>query len=149
VTRVEIVPTVLVSVNERERRSIRRIEALPDRAGAYVIYVDEHAYPEGSVFWTRGTEEAEVLLAPGPYARARVTLHLGPRQGAVRLSLGGQAQSVTVEANGAAEVQLNLPHGQRLVPLRIQSPASFRPSEVDASSDDTRLLGCQVRIDLE
>ena len=148
VSRVEIVPTVLVSVNERERRQARRIESVPDRQGAYVIYVDEHAYPEGGVFWTRGTEEAEVLLAPGAFSRATLTLHLGPHQGEVRVSAAGKRQTAPVEANGTAEVQIDLPHDQRVVPIKIQSPTSFRPSEVNSSSDDTRLLGCQVRVDV-
>ena len=149
VSRVEIVPTVLVSVSERERRPARRIEAVPDRPGAYVIYVDDNAYPEGGVFWTRGTQGAEVLLAPGNYSRLGLTLHLGPHAGAVRLSVAGQVQAAEVEVNGTAEVKIDLPHGQRLVPISIQSPTSFRPSEVNPSSDDTRLLGAQVRIGLE
>jgi len=148
VSRVDIVPTVLVSARERERRAARRIESVPDRAGAYVIYVDDNTYPEGGVFWTRGAEEAEVLLAPGNYSRLGLTLHLGPQAGLVRVSVAGQSQTVAVEANSAAEVQIDLPHGQRLVPIRIQSPTSFRPSSVNPSSDDTRLLGCQVRMDV-
>jgi hypothetical protein len=146
VTRVEIVPTVLTSRSERESRPVRRIESVPDRPGAYLAYIDEHAYPEGGVFWTRGTEGAEVLLAPGAYQRVALTMHLGPGRGDVRFSVAGEERVVAVEANGSAEVQLVLPHGLRLVPIRVQSPTSFRPSEVDPSSDDTRLLGCQVRI---
>jgi hypothetical protein len=149
VSRVEIVPTVLVSMSERERRPVRRIEAVPDRAGAYVIYVDENVYPEGGVFWTRGTQETEVLLAPGNYSRLGLTLHLGPHTGTVRVSVAGQPHEASVEVNGTAEVQIDLPHGQRLVPISIQSPTSFRPSEVNPSSDDTRLLGAQVRVNLE
>jgi hypothetical protein len=149
VSRVEIVPTVLVSTGEREKRPARRIEAVPDRAGAYLIYVDDNTFPEGGVFWTRGTQEAEVLLAPGTLSRVAVTLHLGPHAGDVRLTVAGKSQTVAVEANGTAEVQIDLPHDQRLVPIRIQSPTSFRPSEVNPASDDARLLGCQVRIGVD
>lgn len=149
VNRVEIVPTVLVPVHARDPRPVRRIEPVPDRPGAYLAYVDEHAYPEGGVFWTRGTDEAEVLIAPGPYTRARLTLHLGPQAGAVKVTAGERSQTAAVEANGTAEVQLELPHGQRVVPIRIESPTSFRPSEVNPSSDDSRLLGCQVRVELD
>jgi hypothetical protein len=63
VARIEIVPTVLTSLSTREPRPARRIEAIADRPQAYLVYVDEHAYPEGGVFWTRSTERAEVLLA--------------------------------------------------------------------------------------
>lgn len=143
---VEIVPTVLAPRHEREARRVRRIEAIADRPGAYLVYVDDRAYPEEGVFWTRGLERSEVLIAPGPYARLTLTLHLGPRAGSVPLSVAGQQQSVMVEGNGSNEVQLEVPHGLPLVPITIQSPTSFRPSDVDPQSDDTRLLGCQVRV---
>ena len=146
---VEIVPTVLVPVHAREPRPARRIEEVPERPGAFLIYVDGNAFPENGVFWTRGVERSEVLLAPGPYARLRLTLHLGPRTGAVTVSVAGNPQTASVEANGSAEVQLDVPHGLRLIPLVIQSPTSFRPSDVDASSDDARLLGCQVRVSVD
>ncbi|OFW22427.1 MAG: hypothetical protein A3H97_16805 [Acidobacteria bacterium RIFCSPLOWO2_02_FULL_65_29] len=90
-----------------------------------------------------------MLVAPGPHARLLLTLHLGPRAGSVTLSAAGREQTAMVEPNGSTEVQLEVPHGLRLVPLTIQSPTSFRPSEVDPSSDDTRLLGCQVRVRVE
>lgn len=146
---VEIVPTVLVPASAREPRLARRIEAIPDGPGAYLVYVDDHAYPEDGVFWTRGLERSEVLVAPGPHARLLLTLHLGPRAGAVTLSAAGREQTAMVEPNGSTEVQVEVPHGLQLVSLTIQSPTSFRPSEVDPKSDDTRLLGCQVRVRVE
>jgi hypothetical protein len=114
-----------------------------------LIYVDEHAYPEGGVFWTRGSEQAEVFLAPGPYSRARLTLHLGPRSGAVTVNAAGGDHILDVAANGSAELQLQMPQGAALVPIKIQSPTTFRPSEVDPKSDDSRLLGVQVRVHVE
>jgi hypothetical protein len=149
VARVEILPTVLTSLSRREPRPARRIEEIADRPQAYLIYVDEHAYPEGGVFWTRGAERAEVLLAPGPYSRIRLTVHLGPRSGDVKINAVGEERIVRVEANSTAEVQLKVPHGLELVPITIQSPTMFRPSEVDPKSGDTRSLGAQVRVSVE
>jgi hypothetical protein len=143
---VDIVPTVMTPVHSREPVSIRRIEAIADRPGAYLIYVDDQEYPEDGVYWTRGVERSRVLIAPGPYSRITLTLHLGPRAGSVLLETAGKQQSVMVEANGSAEVQIEVPHDLRLVPVTIQSPTSFRPSEVDRNSDDSRLLGSQVRV---
>ena len=149
VARVEIVPTVLTSLSMREPRPARRIEEIADRPRAYLIYVDEREYPEGGVFWTRATEQAEVLLAPGPYSRLGLTVHLGPRSGEVSIRVGGEEKIVRVEANSTAEVQLRVPHGVRLLPITVRSPTMFRPSEVDPSSNDARLLGAQVRVSLE
>ena len=149
VARVEIVPSVLTSLSMREPRPARRIEEIPDRPRAYVVYVDEHAFPEDGVFWTRATEPAEVLVAPGPYSTIGLTLHLGPNSGDVKVSVSGEEQIVRVEANGTAEVQVPVPHGVRLLPITIQSPTMFRPSEVDPKSDDARQLGVQVRVSLE
>jgi hypothetical protein len=149
VARTEIVPTVLTSRSAREASPARRIEGIPGRTGAYVIYVDGNAFPEGGVFWTRGTERAAVLMAPGGFSRARLTLHLGPHGGDVKIGLPGDEKTVRVEAGGTAEVLVDVPAGHRLIPVTIQSPTSFRPSDVDPRSDDTRTLGVQVRVDVE
>jgi hypothetical protein len=149
VARVEILPTVLTSVSMREPRPARRIEEIIDRPRAYLIYVDERAYPEEGVFWTRGTERAEVLVAPGPYTRVSLTVHLGPRSGDVTIGAAGEERHIRVEANSTADVPLKIPHGLRLFPITIQSPTMFRPSAVDAQAADTRLLGAQVRVSLE
>ena len=148
VTRVDIAPTAFVPQSAREPRLTRAVEAIADRPGAYLVYVDEHAYPEGGTFWTRSTEPSTVLVVPGSASRIVLTLHLGPQGGDVRVSGAGKDTTVRVEANQTAEVQLAVPNGLRLVPITIQSPTSFRPSAVDRSSDDDRTLGCQVRVDV-
>ena len=77
-----------------------------------------------------------------------VTLHLGPMSGDVLLSIAGKETRVHVNANDTAVVEADLPRDLRLVPVTIQSPGRFRPSDVDPSATDTRRLGCQVRIAL-
>jgi hypothetical protein len=149
VSRIEIVPKAIVSRSVREPRSARTIEGLGPRPGAYIVYVDAHAYPEGGVFWTRATELATVLVAPGGASRILLTLHLGPESGDVKVSLAGKETTVRVEADHTAEVQLAVPDGLRLVPITVESTTSFRPAEVNPASDDTRPLGCQVRVSLE
>jgi hypothetical protein len=54
-----------------------------------------------------------------------------------------------VNANDTTVVDVEVPPDLRLVPVTIQSPGRFRPSEVDPSATDTRRLGCQVRIALQ
>jgi hypothetical protein len=102
VSRIEIVPMAIISRSAREPRSARTIEALGDRPGAYIAYVDAHAYPEGGVFWTRATELATVLVAPGGASRILLTLHVGPESGDVRISLSGKEMTVHVEADHTA-----------------------------------------------
>ena len=149
VSRIEIVPTAIVPQSAREPRAPRAIEPLGDRPGAYMVYVDGHAYPEGGVFWTRATELATVLVATGGASRILLTLYLGPESGDVKLSLAGKEGTVRVERGNTAEVLLAVPAGVRIVPITVESTTSFRPSDVNPASDDTRTLGCQVRVRLE
>lgn len=148
VSRIEVAPTAIVPSGEREAIAVRAIESIDDRAGAYILYVDESTYPEGGVFWTRDTERATVLIAPAGASRLRLILHLGPLSGDVRVSVAGTETAVSVKANDTAVFETDLPTGLRLVPVTIQSPGRFRPAEVDPSASDTRRLGCQVRVGL-
>jgi hypothetical protein len=150
VAKVEVAPVAVVPLSARDDRlRIRTIEAIPDRPGGYVVHVDPFTYPEGSVFWTRDTERATVLVAPAGASRMIVTLHLGPMSGNVLVSVAGKETAVHVNANDTTVVDVEVPPDLRLVPVTIQSPGRFRPSEVDPSATDTRRLGCQVRIGLK
>lgn len=149
VNRIEVTPVAIVPAAEREAVPVRAIESIDGRPGAYIVYVDEHAYPEGGVFWTRDTERATVLVAPAGAPRMIVTLHLGPMSGDVLVSVAGKETRVQVNANDTTVVDVEVPRDLRLVPVTIQSFGRFRPSDVDPSATDTRRLGCQVRIGLK
>jgi hypothetical protein len=148
ISQVDVAPLSIVPVSLRPDTPTRAIEAL-GRPGAYLVYGDDQSFPEGGVFWTRGTEPANVLVAPGGASRLRLTLHLGPRSGRVQLTIAGEERPVDVQANATTQVAVDVPQGVRLVPIRVQSPVWFRPSDVDHATDDTRSLGCQVRVDVE
>ena len=45
-------------------------------------------------------------------------------------------------------VPVPVPAGSQVLALSVQSATSFRPSDVDKGSTDTRELGCQVRIEV-
>ena len=150
VARVEVAPVAVLPVSGRDdQRRIRTIEAIADRPGAYVVHVDPFTYPEGGAFWTRGTARATILVAPAGASRVLLTLHLGPLGGDVLVSVAGEQSAVAVPAGGTARFEASVPPGLGWVPITIQSPAAFVPAEVSSSSNDTRLLGCQVRIGLE
>jgi hypothetical protein len=73
----------------------------------------------------------------------------GPESGDVKISVAGKETTVRVEADRTAEVQIAVPDGLRPVPITVESTTRFRPADVNPASDDTRPLGCQVRVSLE
>ncbi len=146
---IEIVPRAIVPAGDRDSGVVRVLEPILGRDAAFVAYTDEHAYPEGGIFWSRGTAETRVLVAPGGASRMRLTLSTGPMSGAVTLSVAGKPFVVDMVGRTDHSVVFELPQGAQIVPLTVESAVMFRPSEVDPASTDTRGLGCQVRIGLE
>jgi hypothetical protein len=149
IRRIEISPQSIVPPREREQFFVRTIESAANREGAYIVYADEHAYPENGIFWSRGTARTSIFLAPAGATRLTLTLSTGPMSGDVEISVGGRMTNVAMTAGQIQVLSFDLPSGQRLVPLTVQSDVMFRPGEIDAASDDMRGLGCQVRIGLE
>lgn len=146
---IAIAAIAVVAPSERETLPVRTVEAIGGRPGAYLAYTDEHAYPEGGVFWSRGTAETTLLVAAAGASRATLNLSTGPMSGEVLVSVAGQTKTVTVAAGQPNAVSFDLPAGQRVVPVKVQSTVMFRPGEVDPSSADMRGLGCRVRMTLE
>ena len=149
ISQVEIAPTSLVAASAREDTPVHAIESIEGHQGGYIVYVDGNAYPERGVFWTRAEAEAHIRVMPGDARRIVLILNLGPRSGRVRLTIGGEERLVDVGANTVVRLPLDVPPNAGLVPISVQSPVSFRPSETDPASNDTRRLGCQVRVQLE
>lgn len=149
VTRVDIVPRGVVPPELREPRPVRLLEPIPGRAGAFLGYTDEHAYPEGGIFWSRGTAATTVMVAPAGAGRMTLTLSSGPMSGRVALSVAGDSRTVDMVGGRANAVSFDLPSGARLVPVTVESTVMFRPADVEPASTDRRGLGCQVRINLE
>jgi hypothetical protein len=111
------------------------------------FFLDDRVYPEPSGFWVMGGHETNVVIAPDQ------------RREAVALFVrnGGNANSATI-SSGAWQARIALGSGEERrvdVPVtspdgtasvRIRSSASFRPSDADPASRDTRLLGVFVRL---
>jgi hypothetical protein len=145
---VEIVAESIVPRAARPRIEPRAIEGIDDRPGALIIYADDDTYPEGGVFWTRETRTAKVFVASGGAATLVTTLHVGPTAGRVRLIVDGEDRSVDMAADQTMRVDVPLSTTKRLVPVVVESPGRFRPSDHDPHSTDRRWLGCQVRLEL-
>lgn len=149
VHRVEMIPRSVVSPGDRIDANVRLVENLPGRPGAYLVYTDQHAYPENGVYWSRGTAETRVFVAPADATRMTLTLSTGPMTGRVALAVAGATREVAMKGGQIEAVSFDVPSGQRLVPVNVRSSVMFRPAEIEKSSTDMRGLGCQVRITLE
>ncbi len=143
--RIELAPVALAAGAARSGTRVAAVEAVEGRPNAYMAYEDDHAYPEGGVFWTRGTETTRLVLVPDGATELHLILLVGPRGGHVTLALGAEHLVADLAANETREVTLPLAPGVVTVPMSVGSSSDFRPADVDRTSDDRRRLGCQVR----
>ena len=144
--KVEIKADSLVPAGERLNVDARAVETVPGRPNAYMEYTNEWSYPEGGVFWTRGTGEASLIVVPAGANEIILTLHVGPNAGSIRLTVGKQSQEVSMRAEETRDVAVPIAAGTPYVEIRAQAPSDFRPADDYPSSADTRRLGCQIRV---
>jgi hypothetical protein len=122
--------------------------ALARRAVRYtdgvVFFLDERSFPEPSGFWVGGRRDASMVLAPDhPRQSEALLLRNAPVANVITLESGGWRQSLTLGADEQRRVDVPLDAGRAL--LRVACSSGFRPSQVNASSRDTRFLGVFVR----
>jgi hypothetical protein len=146
--RVDINPVAVVPRHARLDASVSAVESIAGHANAYLAYIGDGAFPEGGVFWTRGTDPADVLVVPAGAQRVVLTLHIGPGGGTVRLQANGRALDTVMAPNDTRTVTVAVPASAAYVPIRIQAPTAFTPADIDSHSSDQRLLGCQVRVEV-
>ena len=145
---VDIVAESIVPRRLRPTVDAHAIEPIEGRPGALIVYADDETYPEGGVYWTRGTDAGTVYVAPAGASMLALTLHVGPVDGAVRVTVDGHEHSVTMSRDQTQRIELPLTPANQFVPVVVQAPGSFRPSDHEPGSTDRRWLGCQVRIEL-
>jgi len=145
---VQISARGIVPSGRRRDVHARAIEAVPHRPAAYIAYLDDGAYPENGVFWTRGSDTARLLVIPDVASRVTLTLFAGPKGSQVSVIVAGQERDVDIKPGAATTMSWDLPTDLRLIPVTVRAASWFRPSEA-SGSDDNRRLGCQVRIELE
>lgn len=142
---VEIAPLQLAAGAARSGLTVTALEPVEGRPESYMAYADEHTYPEGGVFWTRGTETGHLVLVPARATELRLILHVGPNNGRVAVEVANRHLDIDMAANETREVVLPLPPGALTVAMSVRASRAFRPAEADPASDDQRRLGCQVR----
>jgi hypothetical protein len=145
IARWEIVPIRLLAGNARSTIEARAIDPADGPPGSYIAYVDDRSYPEGGVYWTRGTDTSRTLLVPGGGREALLVLHVGPNAGRVALRVGTRQQDIDMAAEETRQIAFPLPEPIGPVEIAVRAARAFRPSAADPSSDDQRSLGCQVR----
>ncbi len=108
-----------------------------------IFVVGGHVWTEGAGLWTAGGGEV-ALVAERPAPTVSLRIRQGGVAGAVSLRSGAWSDGREL---GAGEVwDIDVPHGaaDRVVAFTIATAAAFRPSDQDASSSDTRVLGAWV-----
>ena len=142
---IDVVPLSLVPRSARDTPPSVTVEPIGQANGSFVAYVDDHTYPEGGVFWTRGTEKGTVVIVTAGGTTLGLILHVGPTGGPVAIDAGGQPVDVDLKPNETRKVAIPLVPGVKKVVVSVTASRSFRPAEVDSKSEDKRQLGCQVR----
>ncbi|HEY7289016.1 MAG TPA: hypothetical protein VH583_04195 [Vicinamibacterales bacterium] len=145
VRRIDIVPTRVMPRSERDPVTSHVVEPLGGSAGGYMAYLDDNAFPEEGVFWSRDTAQAGVMIATMGAASLKLVLHVGPSGGPVELDIDGHASTIDLGPDETREISTPIPPGTRRLSLKVRAQRSFRPSEADPKSSDQRRLGCQVR----
>lgn len=142
---VEIAPLSIVPRSARATAPAHRVEAIGGAVSGFIAYTDDRTFPEGGVFWTRGTERGTIAIVTSGASKLRLILHVGPNRGPVVVEAGGRRLDLDLAADETREIDLPIGPGSTRVVLSVQATRAFRPAEVDAKSDDRRALGVQVR----
>ncbi|MGE3275245.1 MAG: hypothetical protein AB7O67_09040 [Vicinamibacterales bacterium] len=134
--------------------SLRPLEVVPPagrvdddyavRASRYgtlrVFFMDDNVFMEAPGFWTRGGATGVVVLDPDEGSGRSLRLRAGPVPVVVDLEAGDWRETLTLPAG--EERVIDPPAGEGgATTLSIHTHDGFRPSEVDARSDDRRFLG--------
>jgi hypothetical protein len=110
-----------------------------------IAYTDHDAFPEHGSFWTRGTDQATVVIAKDPAKSLRLVLHVGPAGGLVDIDVDGKRLSLEFRPDETREVPIDVPAGAASATVAIRVNRAFVPAEIDRANQDRRSLGCQVR----
>jgi hypothetical protein len=110
------------------------------------FFMDDGSYPEPAGFWVAGGRETAVVIAPDrPGSMMTLWLRNGAAANVVTVQSGSWGDELPLRAGEERRVDVPLASRQISARIVIRSAATFRPSEIDPNSRDTRLLGVFVR----
>jgi hypothetical protein len=110
------------------------------------FFLDDRAFPEPSGFWVGGARDTHLVLQPDAPRPLSLVVRNGPYGNTVRIECAVWRDEFAMAPGEERRIDLpgDAPGAVARV-VRIASAAGFRPSEVNAGSHDTRLLGVFVR----
>jgi hypothetical protein len=127
-----------------ERFSPARASSARRYGSTIVWFVDRNAFDDPDGLWTAGGgAEARVVLQPHAGTSVRVLVRNGPVANEVAIRNETREWHVAMALNPGEEHEVEVPYDRArgAVLVRVVSRSGFRPSEVEAGSRDTRLLG--------
>jgi hypothetical protein len=125
--------------------SLSRLHATEARRlGRVAVFAVKNVYLEPGGLWTAGTEAAEVVIRTDPGdAQAGFTMKSGSVATSVDVSAGSFSTRAALAAGESRDLFIPVAPGEPAL-LHIRAGQGFRPSSVDHSSSDTRLLGVRL-----
>jgi hypothetical protein len=115
-------------------------------ADTVAFFLDDRAFPEPSGFWVGGARDTNVVFQPDAPRPLSLLLRNGAAANTVTIACGDWTEEIAMAPGEERRLDVPADSGAATARLvRIASSTGFRPSEVNAGSRDTRLLGVFVR----
>jgi hypothetical protein len=134
------VERVTLQIQSLERGPQRFATSVSRYGDTQVWFTDDRAFPEPEGWWVPGRGSAAVLLEPLS-TRAAIPLRVRNGAAANRVTLLSREWRAVLDLEPGEDRPIHVPISGRRAPLEVASAGGFRPSDVDPSSKDTRLLG--------
>lgn len=117
------------------------------RYGATVVMgVGDGVYLEAPGIWTAGQRASQLVLQGSESATThQLSIRAGAVPTAVDLEAGTWRERLSLEPGAVRDVSVPI-GASRATMLTVRSSAGFRPSEIEAGSTDTRLLGVWIEV---
>ena len=139
---VERLAVTLIEPGAPDRCGLRAQRVVVTPAGALFV-VSGSAWTEGAGLWTAGGGEVELVAEPSaPTVSLRI--RQGGAAGAVGVRSGAWSDGRQLRPGEVWDVDIPRRAKDRAVAITIATAGAFRPSDQDASSTDTRVLGAWV-----
>jgi len=126
------------TLEDREARRATRL------GSSLVFWLTGEAWVEPGGAWIGGRSEAEFSIATDPHSPLQLLVRNGPVENHVTLTSAAWKETLQLDPDDERVVQVPSGLNSRLTPLTVAVSNGFRPADVDAGSDDRRLLGVWI-----
>ena len=145
---IRLRPAVVTDAHHRP--DTRPVVASLRSPSASFYFFDSNIHVEPAGFWTRRARSASFLVARSvraerPARAVRLRARCGPVINTLQVKSGRWHKSVTLRPGERHDFEVPTPADRAQVDVTVTG--GFVPAEVDASSHDTRDLGCRFEAD--